>query len=213
MTTESTAGRELAGGAAAGATDERLIAMLVDRARGDEVKMTGAGGLRQELTKWVPESARPPLSSSRSATVRKGRSNLPRVSDQPAVLGDSPCSYCSQRWAISASVVAFQFSAGISAAVWMARAAMRSVFSGSVVARIPEGTVDRDDETVDTGLGELVPADRADLLAEPTRPRRNHQVRLQRRHLFPRYLEDLVQYQPATWHRRHLRRLVGHPVD
>jgi transposase-like protein len=38
-------------------TDEQLIAMLVDRARGDGLKLTGEGGLLQQLTKRVLESA------------------------------------------------------------------------------------------------------------------------------------------------------------
>ncbi len=37
--------------------DEQLIAMLVDRARGDGLKLTGEGGLLQQLTKRVLESA------------------------------------------------------------------------------------------------------------------------------------------------------------
>lgn len=57
MTTETTAGQEPAGGSVAGATDEQLIAMLVDRARGDGLKLTGEGGLLQQLTKRVLESA------------------------------------------------------------------------------------------------------------------------------------------------------------
>nr|WP_232534248.1 IS256 family transposase [Plantactinospora sp. KBS50] len=38
-------------------TDEQLIAVLVDRARGDGLKLTGEGGLLQQLTKRVLESA------------------------------------------------------------------------------------------------------------------------------------------------------------
>ncbi|MCX4471317.1 IS256 family transposase [Micromonospora sp. NBC_01655] len=38
-------------------TDEQLIALLVDRARGDGLKLTGEGGLLQQLTKRVLESA------------------------------------------------------------------------------------------------------------------------------------------------------------
>jgi len=38
-------------------TDEQLIAMLVDRARGDGLKLTGEGGLLQQLTKRVLKSA------------------------------------------------------------------------------------------------------------------------------------------------------------
>ena len=39
-----------------GVTDEQLIAMLVDRARGDGLKLTGEGGLLQQLTSgsWSP---------------------------------------------------------------------------------------------------------------------------------------------------------------
>jgi putative transposase len=57
MTTEITAGQEPAGGLVGEATDEQLIAMLVDRARGDGLKLTGEGGLLQQLTKRVLESA------------------------------------------------------------------------------------------------------------------------------------------------------------
>ena len=57
MTTETTVGQQRAAGSAAGTTDEQLIAMLVDRARGDGLKLTGEGGLLQQLTKRVLESA------------------------------------------------------------------------------------------------------------------------------------------------------------
>ncbi|BCJ55907.1 IS256 family transposase [Actinoplanes sp. NBRC 14428] len=57
MTTEITSGREPAAGPADAVTDEQLIAMLVDRARGDGLKLTGEGGLLQQLTKRVLESA------------------------------------------------------------------------------------------------------------------------------------------------------------
>lgn len=39
------------------ATEEQLIAMLVDRARTDGMQLTGEGGLLQMLTKRVLESA------------------------------------------------------------------------------------------------------------------------------------------------------------
>uniref|UniRef100_UPI003D728B5B transposase n=1 Tax=Streptomyces sp. 1222.5 TaxID=1881026 RepID=UPI003D728B5B len=39
------------------ATDEQLIAMLVGRARTDGLQLTGEGGLLQQLTKRVLESA------------------------------------------------------------------------------------------------------------------------------------------------------------
>lgn len=57
MTTEITSGQEPAGGSVGAVTDEQLIAMLVDRARGDGLKLTGEGGLLQQLTKRVLESA------------------------------------------------------------------------------------------------------------------------------------------------------------
>lgn len=57
MTTEITSGQEPAPRSAAAVTDEQLIAMLVDRARGDGLKLTGEGGLLQQLTKRVLESA------------------------------------------------------------------------------------------------------------------------------------------------------------
>src|SRR3954449_8504072 len=43
--------------AGAAASDEQLIAMLVDRARSEGMQLTGAGGLLQQLTKRVLESA------------------------------------------------------------------------------------------------------------------------------------------------------------
>jgi hypothetical protein len=57
MTTETTAGQEPATVSAGAVTDEQLIAMLVDRARGDGLQLTGDGGLLQQLTKRVLESA------------------------------------------------------------------------------------------------------------------------------------------------------------
>ncbi|GAB3939181.1 IS256 family transposase [Micromonospora vulcania] len=57
MTTEITSGQEPAAGPADAVTDEQLIAMLVDRARGEGLKLTGEGGLLQQLTKRVLESA------------------------------------------------------------------------------------------------------------------------------------------------------------
>jgi putative transposase len=57
MTTEITSGQEPAVGPVGAVTDEQLIAMLVDRARGDGLKLTGEGGLLQQLTKRVLESA------------------------------------------------------------------------------------------------------------------------------------------------------------
>ncbi|GIJ19369.1 IS256 family transposase [Micromonospora gifhornensis] len=57
MTTEITSGQEPAARPADAVTDEQLIAMLVDRARGDGLKLTGEGGLLQQLTKRVLESA------------------------------------------------------------------------------------------------------------------------------------------------------------
>ncbi|MCC2281036.1 IS256 family transposase, partial [Streptomyces sp. ET3-23] len=43
--------------AAEAVSDEQLIAMLVDRARSDGLQLTGEGGLLQQLTKRVLESA------------------------------------------------------------------------------------------------------------------------------------------------------------
>ena len=57
MTTETTAGQEPAAGSAGAVTDEQLIAMLVDQARADGLQLTGEGGLLQQLTKRVLESA------------------------------------------------------------------------------------------------------------------------------------------------------------
>src|SRR3712207_562736 len=57
MTTETPVEHEPATGSVAGATDEQLIAMLVDRARGEGLQLTGEGGLLQQLTKRVLEAA------------------------------------------------------------------------------------------------------------------------------------------------------------
>jgi putative transposase len=57
MTTAPIVEHDPAGEPAGSATDEQLIAMLVDRARGDGLKLTGEGGLLQKLTKRVLESA------------------------------------------------------------------------------------------------------------------------------------------------------------
>lgn len=56
MTTETTVGQSAVEPSGA-VTDEQLIAMLVDRARGDGLQLTGEGGLLQQLTKRVLESA------------------------------------------------------------------------------------------------------------------------------------------------------------
>ncbi len=57
MTIETTVEQEPAGVPVGAVTDQQLIAMLVDRARGDGLKLTGEGGLLQQLTKRVLESA------------------------------------------------------------------------------------------------------------------------------------------------------------
>jgi hypothetical protein len=57
MTTEPIVEQGPAVVPAGGVTDEQLIAMLVGRARGDGLKLTGEGGLLQQLTKRVLESA------------------------------------------------------------------------------------------------------------------------------------------------------------
>jgi transposase-like protein len=57
MTTEPIVEQGPAAGPAGVVSDEQLVAMLVDRARGDGLKLTGAGGLLQQLTKRVLESA------------------------------------------------------------------------------------------------------------------------------------------------------------
>jgi hypothetical protein len=54
MTIEHESVAESAGAAT---SDEQLIAMLVERARSEGVQLTGAGGLLQQLTKRVLESA------------------------------------------------------------------------------------------------------------------------------------------------------------
>jgi putative transposase len=50
-------GQEPAGVTSAEISDDQLVAMLVDRARGNDLKLTGEGGLLQQLTKRVLESA------------------------------------------------------------------------------------------------------------------------------------------------------------
>ncbi|HEX5540851.1 MAG TPA: hypothetical protein VFX60_04715 [Micromonospora sp.] len=49
MTTETTSGQEPAVEPVGAVTDEQLIAMLVDRTRGDGLKLTGEGGLHSAL--------------------------------------------------------------------------------------------------------------------------------------------------------------------
>jgi putative transposase len=44
MTTETTVEQEPVAGSVGAVTDEQLIAMLVDRARGDGLRLTGEGG-------------------------------------------------------------------------------------------------------------------------------------------------------------------------
>lgn len=57
MTMESIVEQGPAAGPVGVVSDEQLVAMLVDRARGDGLKLTGEGGLLQRLTKRVLESA------------------------------------------------------------------------------------------------------------------------------------------------------------
>jgi hypothetical protein len=57
MTTEPIVEQDQVDGLGNSATAEQLIAMLVDRARGDGLKLAGEGGLLQKLTKRVLESA------------------------------------------------------------------------------------------------------------------------------------------------------------
>lgn len=62
-------------GPAATASDEQLVAMLVDRARADGLQLTGEGGLLPQLTKRVLESAlarSPTTSATRGPTVAAG---------------------------------------------------------------------------------------------------------------------------------------------
>ncbi|GAA2374408.1 hypothetical protein GCM10010246_81560 [Streptomyces cuspidosporus] len=56
-------------------SDEQLIAMLVDRARSEGLQLTGQGGLLQQLTKRVLESALirgPTLNTSTPLTCASG---------------------------------------------------------------------------------------------------------------------------------------------
>jgi putative transposase len=57
MTTEPIVEQGPVAGPAGPVSDEQLVAMLVDRARGDGLRLTGEGGLLQQLTKRVLESA------------------------------------------------------------------------------------------------------------------------------------------------------------
>ena len=57
MTTEPIVEWGLAAGPVGVVSDEQLVAMLVDRARGDGLTLTGDGGLLQQLTQRVLESA------------------------------------------------------------------------------------------------------------------------------------------------------------
>jgi hypothetical protein len=57
MTTETMVGRDQAAGTVGAVTDDQLIAMQVDRAGGVGLQLTGEGGLLQQLTKRVLESA------------------------------------------------------------------------------------------------------------------------------------------------------------
>ncbi|GGN98085.1 hypothetical protein GCM10010112_90850 [Actinoplanes lobatus] len=50
-------GQELAAGQSVEISDDQLVAMLVGRARGNDLQLTGEGGLLQQLTKRVLESA------------------------------------------------------------------------------------------------------------------------------------------------------------
>ncbi|MFG2920733.1 hypothetical protein ACGFYA_04355 [Streptomyces sp. NPDC048305] len=55
MTSDTEAGKAVVSGA--GAVDDGLVAELVARAQAGGVKLTGEGGLLQQLTKRVLESA------------------------------------------------------------------------------------------------------------------------------------------------------------
>ncbi|GLZ02499.1 hypothetical protein Acsp02_97500 [Actinoplanes sp. NBRC 103695] len=57
MTTEPIVEQGPSGGPAGVVTDDQLVAMLVDQALGDGLKLTGEGALLQQLTKRVLESA------------------------------------------------------------------------------------------------------------------------------------------------------------
>jgi transposase-like protein len=57
MMMDTTVEQESAAASVDAVADEQLISILVDRARGDGLKLTGEGGLLQQLTKRVLESA------------------------------------------------------------------------------------------------------------------------------------------------------------
>lgn len=73
-TIEQIPGREPTAEAVA-ASDEQLVAMLVDRARSEGLRLTGEGGLLQQWTKRVLESALEGEITDHSDT----RSTMPKV--------------------------------------------------------------------------------------------------------------------------------------
>lgn len=77
----------------AGASDEQLIAMLVDRARSEGLQLTGEGGLLQQLTKRVLESAlegeiTDHLGYEKHETVGRGSGNSRNGTRAKSVLTD-----------------------------------------------------------------------------------------------------------------------------
>jgi hypothetical protein len=61
------------------ASDEQLVAMLVDRARSEDLQLTGEGGLLQMLTKRVLESARTIGSAQGHSGVSGSTSVMSRI--------------------------------------------------------------------------------------------------------------------------------------
>jgi hypothetical protein len=66
-------------------SDEQLIAMLVDRARGEGLRFTGEGGLLQQLTKRVLDR----LWEARSPTTAAMRSTRPVLVENSCEVGDA----------------------------------------------------------------------------------------------------------------------------
>lgn len=87
---EPTSDQEPAEVVSSATTDEQLIAMRVDRARSEGLQLTGEGGLLQQLTKRVLESAlegRSPITSATRSMIRPGRTTATAATGP----GPRPC--------------------------------------------------------------------------------------------------------------------------
>nr|BFE37824.1 hypothetical protein GCM10010200_100750 [Actinomadura rugatobispora] len=106
--------RDRRGGGPNAVTDEQLIAMLVERTRGEGLQRTGEGELLQQLTKRVLESARRARSPITSATTSTTRRQQPqRIAHQDGAhrrrprrghgCHTTPSARSSRRWSASDS--------------------------------------------------------------------------------------------------------------